>query len=95
VSTATDELATLLRAAVELIGPEPRDVPVALGGRLMEGGLLRHHLEEALVSTVPQAVARPADGTPLDGALLLGSATDTGRYDTFVYRWAAPVSVGP
>jgi N-acetylglucosamine kinase-like BadF-type ATPase len=95
VSAATGELATLLRAAVELIGPEPRDVPVALGGRLMEGGLLRHHLEEALVSTVPQAVARPADGTPLDGALLLGSATDTGRYDTFVYRWAAPVSVGP
>lgn len=94
VSNATDELVTLVRAAVELLGPDARNVPVALGGRLMEDGLLRRRLEEALERSVPAAQAQPADGTPLDGALLLGTASDTGRYDSLVYRWAAPVSVG-
>jgi N-acetylglucosamine kinase-like BadF-type ATPase len=94
VGSATDELVTLVRAAVGLIGPEGDDVPVALGGRLLEAGLLRQRLESALELSVPAAHPRSADGTPLDGALRLGRASHAGRYEALVYRWASPVGVG-
>jgi N-acetylglucosamine kinase-like BadF-type ATPase len=94
IEAATDELTLLVRAAVEVVGPQTDDVPVALGGRLIEDGFLRRHLEETLARSVPRAVARRADGTPLDGALLLGNAADPGRYGDLVYRWTAAVGVG-
>jgi N-acetylglucosamine kinase-like BadF-type ATPase len=93
VEQATDELSTIVCAAVEHSAPDGRDVPVALGGRLMEDGLLRRHLDGTLPRRVPGARIRSADGTPLDGALLLGAAEEPGRYGSLVYRWAARVAV--
>jgi N-acetylglucosamine kinase-like BadF-type ATPase len=93
VESATDELVSVVRAALEGMGPPPPLVPVALGGRLMAGGLLRRRLEAALERSVMTAHARSADGTPLDGAALLGMEPDPGRYGELVYRWLAHVVV--
>jgi N-acetylglucosamine kinase-like BadF-type ATPase len=93
VASATEELTALIAAAVEHATEAEGKVPVALGGRLVQAGLLRQRLEERLERDVPAASPRGADAAPLDGALLLGLAGDTGRYGDLVYRWAASVGV--
>jgi N-acetylglucosamine kinase-like BadF-type ATPase len=89
VDEAAADLAELARAGVAsagAVGP----VPVALGGRtLVEGGPLRRHLEAYLARDLPVASVRSANGSPLDGALLLGQANDPGRYACLVHRWTA------
>jgi len=86
---ATGELLALVRAAALHVAPEGGPVPVALGGRLLEQGLLRDRFEQALLRELPAATVRSADGSPLDGALLLGGGTDPGRYRDLVYVWGA------
>jgi glucosamine kinase len=88
---AAVELATLVRAGIASAPGSDERVPVALGGRLLAtGSPLRRRLDAALAQGVPSAVARSADGSALDGALLLGAAEEPGRYGSLVYRWGAP-----
>jgi N-acetylglucosamine kinase-like BadF-type ATPase len=87
---ASAELVTLVRAGVAAAGDGTvdRPVPVALGGRLLAPGTsLRVRLDAALAHEVPAAVARSADGSPLDGAVLLGMAAGPGRYEHLVSTW--------
>jgi hypothetical protein len=64
-------------------------VPVALGGRLLESSSLRERLTSAVTRSLPAAAPRTADGSPLDGGLLLGAAADPGAYAALVHVWAA------
>lgn len=95
------ELATLVMAGVEAArggkaadgaaGEPGGHVPVALGGRLLApDSPLRRRLVASLARRLPSVVPRSADGSALEGALLLGAARDPGRYDAMVYRWAGP-----
>jgi len=84
---ATADLLALVRAAGLHVAPEGNPYPVALGGRLIEGGALRDRLDQALLRELPAAATRSADGTPLDGALLLGGGAEPGRYGDLVYVW--------
>ncbi len=88
--TAADELAALARAAAHRVSPHDGPMPLALGGRLMEPGLLRARVEQRLAGTAPTFAVRSADGSPLEGALMLGAADDPGRYRDFVYIWEGP-----
>jgi hypothetical protein len=85
---AVDELVVLVRAATGSIDPEPR-VPVALGGRLLDDGLLRARLSDALALAIPGAEVRGADASPLEGALRLGERPEPGRYAPLVHVWTA------
>jgi N-acetylglucosamine kinase-like BadF-type ATPase len=90
-SQATDELVTLVRAAVATIRePIGASVPVALGGRLMQDGPLRRRLDRAMREQLPAVAARSADGSPLDGALRLGAESSPGRYGSLIYVWGPP-----
>jgi glucosamine kinase len=89
---AAEELIMLVHAAVGVAGARPPDpsmvVPVALGGRLLaEGGPLRRRLDARLAQEDLAAAVRTADGTSLDGALLLGGQADPGRYTSLVHVW--------
>jgi N-acetylglucosamine kinase-like BadF-type ATPase len=86
VDGAVDELVVLVRAAVAAVG-DVEAVPVALGGRLLTNTPLRRRLVDALARSVPEADVRAADGSPLDGALLLGAAESPGRYADLVHVW--------
>ena len=89
VEDAVRELIGVARAGVTAAGGGS-GVPVALGGALLQPGTpLRTRLEavlEAEPPTPPFAV-RSADGSPLEGALALGLATDPGRYRTLIHTW--------
>lgn len=90
VEEATLELATLVHAGIAAVTREGQPVRVALGGRLMaDGSPLRRRLEGALAGAVPAAEPRSAEGSSLDGALLLGQTSHPGRYRSLVYRWSA------
>lgn len=94
VAEAAAELAALgLAAAVHCrgdAGEEP--VALALGGRLLaEGEPLRTRVEAVLARVISanpgrRVLVRGADASPLDGAVLLGSAIDPGPYIALVHR---------
>jgi len=84
---AVDELVTLVQAAGRHAARADATVPLALGGRLLADGPLRERLDRALARDLPDIVARSADGSPLDGALLLGGSDEPGRYRDLVYVW--------
>jgi N-acetylglucosamine kinase-like BadF-type ATPase len=86
---AVDELTALAGAAAASIAPAGAVVPLALGGRLMQDGPLRQQFEHAIQERLPTIRTRSADGSPLDGALLLGVGADPGRYGDLVYVWGA------
>ena len=92
IDRAADELLTLVRAAAAFTTPDAEPVAVALGGRLLEQGLLRDRLERAISAELPQVRTRSADHTPLDGAALLGGESEPGRYGDLVYVWHATSS---
>ncbi len=86
---AVEELTSLARAAAASIAPAGAAVPLALGGRLMQDGPLRQQFERAILEHLATTKTRSADGSPLDGALLLGAGADPGRYGDLVYVWGA------
>jgi glucosamine kinase len=86
VESAVDELVGLVESASAAVGDESA-VPVALGGRLLSEGPLRRRLADALARRVPAADVRTADGSPLDGAMLLGAGEGPGRYAALVHVW--------
>jgi glucosamine kinase len=89
VDAAADELAALARAAARQLRSADAPLPLALGGRLVQDGPLRTRLEQRLAAEAPAIGLRSADGSPLEGALLLGAADDPGRYGDSLYTWAA------
>jgi N-acetylglucosamine kinase-like BadF-type ATPase len=89
IEDAVAELVALIAAGCRLAAPHADPVPVALGGRLVAEGGLRRRLETAIDSSLPRALLQSAQGTPLDGALLLGAADGTGTYDGLIYAWRA------
>lgn len=90
VEAATEELLTLTIAASRIAAPGGGSVAVALGGRLVAEGFLRQRLETAIERSLPQARMRSADGTPLDGALRLGTLDAPGAYGEMIYMWQTP-----
>ncbi len=73
---------------------EPGRVPVVLGGRLLDGGGLRARVEATLFAADPGTPPTypeltPASGTPLDGAVQLGSGSSPGCYAELVHTWSA------
>lgn len=89
VDAAVLELVALVRATAHHTAADGGPVPVALGGRLLEATSLRARLDDALERELGDVDARSADGTPLDGALLLGQEPDPGPYHDLVFAWGA------
>ncbi|MDF1477851.1 BadF/BadG/BcrA/BcrD ATPase family protein [Leifsonia sp. H3M29-4] len=88
VDRAAVALAETAAVAVALAGAGPA-VPLALGGRLLEQTELRRRLEGALREVAPNAIVENAAGTPLDGALGLGTGEiPAQRYESAVHRWS-------
>lgn len=86
---AANELVLVLAAAAALAGgpDRNRDIPTALGGRLLAPGTeLRRRLDDAIGRARLPLVPRSADATALDGAVLLG-LSPMNRYGTLVHRW--------
>ena len=82
VRDAVDELLLLVRAGIDWIGS--RDMPVALGGRLLaDGSGLRRRLE----AQDPSLDLVDPGGSPLDGAILLGLGGDPGPYRELIHEW--------
>jgi N-acetylglucosamine kinase-like BadF-type ATPase len=89
---AVAELLMLVRAAVRWAGVREGPVPLALGGRVIDGGTaLRRRLDVALVQSEMPVAPRSADGTGLDGAIRLGLAGDPHPYGDLVHRWRQEV----
>ena len=89
VAEAAAELHGVIGAAAAIAGVAGTDerVPVGLGGRLLtEPTPLRDALDARLAAD-PTIVARTADATPLDGAMLLGMQPTPGRYAPLVHTW--------
>jgi glucosamine kinase len=89
VDAAATELAALVRAATRHLPAAGGAIPLALGGRLVHDGPLRTRLERLVASGSPAVHMRSADGSPLQGALLLGTADHPGRYRDLVHVWGA------
>jgi len=87
---AVRELVVLVRRGVALTRPDHgpgRCAPVALGGRLLAAdGPLRARLDAGLAHAGLDADVRTADGSALDGTLLLGTARGH-RYGSLVHHW--------
>ena len=91
VDAAAAELHGVAAAAVRLFDPGAL-VAVALGGRLLvDRTPLRVALDERLASE-PTLQPRTADGSALDGAMLLGRQADPGRYAPLVHVWRKAAS---
>jgi glucosamine kinase len=91
VDAAAAELHGVASGAVRLFGSEG-SVAVALGGRLLvDQTPLRRALDERLASE-PTLQPRTADGSALDGAMLLGRQADPGRCAPLVHVWRRPAS---
>ncbi len=89
VNAAAEELAGVILAAssVAEAGETPRPVPVALGGRLLATPTpLREALDNRLAAN-PRVRPRTADGSPLVGAMSLGTQPDPGPYTALVHVW--------
>jgi N-acetylglucosamine kinase-like BadF-type ATPase len=89
---AAQELVLLIAAGIAHVhgphGDTTEDVPTALGGRLLAPGTpLRLRLDGALHHARLPAIARTADGSALDGALLIGLAGEDPPYAPLVHRW--------
>ena len=88
---AAQELVLLIAAGIAHVhGPHSdttEDVPVALGGRLLAPGApLRLLLDAALGRARLPVIARTADGSALDGALLIGRSGEL-SYAPLLHRW--------
>jgi N-acetylglucosamine kinase-like BadF-type ATPase len=88
VEAAATELVALTAAALATV-VDGRPVPVALGGRVLSAGPLRQRVEQALAGELPAAAVRSADGTPLDGAMLLGLAAERSGHMAGIFAWEA------
>lgn len=87
IRDAAWELFNVILSAAKLLGSEL--VPVGIGGRLLvDENPLRRELD-ALLASDGAVRARTADMSPLDGAMLLGSQEDPGRYAPLVSVWRA------
>jgi glucosamine kinase len=94
VDDAAAELHALANAAAHAAAPandaltaDRGPTPVGLAGRLLaEGTSLRRALD-ARLATDPAVAPRTADGSPLDGAMLLGRQPTPGRYASLVHVW--------
>jgi N-acetylglucosamine kinase-like BadF-type ATPase len=89
VERATRELLTLISTAVSAVRSQGEPVPVALGGRLLDGGVLHERVLAAIGRGLPDVAPRRSDASPLAGALLLGAATDPGAWAPLVTDWVA------
>ena len=88
---AAQELVLLIAAGIAHVhgphGDTTEDVATALGGRLLAPGApLRLRLEDALGRARLPVVARTADGSALDGALLIGLSAQP-PYAALLHRW--------
>ena len=88
---AAQELVLLIAAGIAHVqgphGDTTEDVPTALGGRLLAPGTpLRLRLEHALHHARLPVIARTADGSALDGALLIGLSAEP-SYAPLLHRW--------
>lgn len=88
---AVQELVLLIAAGVAHVhgphGATTEDVPTGLGGRLLDpGSPLRARLDHALDHARLPVAVRTADGSALDGALLIGLAADP-SYAPLLHRW--------
>jgi N-acetylglucosamine kinase-like BadF-type ATPase len=82
---AAQHLVSTALHAVDTIN-EPL-VSLALGGRLLEAGtVLRQKVDEMLLAHA-RVQSRSAIGSPLDGALWLGSRNTPGRYGSLLHIW--------
>lgn len=90
VEAAAAELARTAAAAARIF-PRGSSVPLAPTGRLVAPG---NRLHEALRREVPGhrrgLAIKPADGSPLDGAVRLAGLDDLGPYAPHVYRYRRP-----
>jgi N-acetylglucosamine kinase-like BadF-type ATPase len=89
VRDAAVELHGVIGAAVRIASPggTGRPVPVGLGGRLLvERTRLREELDARLAAD-RSIVARTADASPLDGAMLLAGQPTPGRFGHLVHTW--------
>ena len=89
VRDAAAELHGVIGSAVRIAraGGTAGPVPVGLGGRLLiERTPLRDELDARLAAD-RTVEARSADGTPLDGAMLLAAQPTPGRYARLVHTW--------
>jgi N-acetylglucosamine kinase-like BadF-type ATPase len=86
VGEAVDEVLLLAETGARWVGDA--DVPVALGGRLLAAGSpLRVRLERCSIVNGSALLLRDADGSPLDGAIWLGLAGETGPYRELIHVW--------
>lgn len=89
VNDAAGELVGVVAAGIAATDGEGvhGDVPLALGGRLLTPrSELRRRLDAVLGGARLAVAARDADGSALDGALLLGQGPGH-RYGPLVHRW--------
>jgi glucosamine kinase len=89
VRDAASELHGVIGSAVRIArsGGTAGPIPVGLGGRLLiERTPLRDELDARLAAD-RTVEARTADGTPLDGAMLLAAQPTPGRYARLVHTW--------
>lgn len=89
ITRAAGALAETVQAAVTATGVRG-DVPVVLGGRLMDRpSILRDRIVPAIHQVAPTAVVRETSGSPLDGAMALGLGTIQNRYRSMIFQWKA------
>jgi N-acetylglucosamine kinase-like BadF-type ATPase len=84
-----DDAATRLLATMTdaLVAFPDGSVAVALGGRLLEGSSPLRERLDSLAAEQHRFSARSADGTPLEGALQLGSFASPGPYRELIHIW--------
>lgn len=85
VDEAASRLLSTAMDAANIFSDAP--VAVALGGRLLEGASSLRERLAALLAEQPGLSVHSADGTPLDGAVLLGSFSSPGPYRDLVHVW--------
>ena len=77
----------LAAAGIAEAGDTPRPVPVALGGRLLATPTPLRVALDALLAMDPRIEPRTANGSPLVGAMSLGTRPGPGRYAPLVHVW--------
>lgn len=85
---AARELLLVARAGAAWADDGNGEVPLALGGRLLEpGSELRQRIDTFLAREPIPIAARTADAPPLDGAVNLGLSGDPDAYRGLVHTW--------